>query len=283
MRWGIIFVFAIFAHTATHAGFLVPMEFPKTASDLSFVDRMALDAAGYAPYESEYDEDGNCISGCSYVKMKLEDQIAAMERWNAFVDKELEEDYGYTKTEDGALVPPSKPIEFPEDNRPAKTEFPGEYKQCSVQNQNFGNTDLPSKSPLGYVTCISSDYGVQRKMSWYKTTKVHHGIDLRAKIGTPLYAPANGTVVTVFNMNASCGNGIIIKHPSNYRTQYCHLNEVLVSRGDNVSAGCLIGYTGNTGPTTGPHLHYAVQKITSEGNQPVNPRKFMEPEHEMCH
>ena len=55
---GIIFFSIMFAHTAIHAGFLVPMEFPKTAADLSFVDRMALNVAGYEPYESEYDENG---------------------------------------------------------------------------------------------------------------------------------------------------------------------------------------------------------------------------------
>ena len=284
---GIIFFSIMFAHTATHAGFLAPMEFPKTAADLSFVDRMALNAAGYEPYESEYDENGKCISGCAYVLPNIEEEIAAMERRNAMVRQELMDDYGYTENEDGDLTPPDEympPVSGPDaPDAPdiSETPFPDDTqtKKCAVHNPKFKNTNLPSGSPLGYITCITSDYGVQRKLSWNKTTKIHYGIDLAVNTGTPIYAPANGTIETVFNMNRTCGNGIIIKHPSGYTTQYCHLSKVSVSRGESVSAGCLIGYTGNTGLSTGPHLHYAVKK---DGHA-VDPKNFIEPGHKMCH
>ena len=283
---GIIFIFAIFAYTAVYAGFIEPVNFPKVASDLSFVDRMALASAGYEPYESEYDENGKCISGCSYVQMNLEDELSAMERWNAMVDQELVQEYGYTETESGELIPPAEtggngeyipPVaQFPDDTEP-------QLGDCAIKNADFRNTDMPYRSPIGRVLCITSDYGAQRKLPWYKTTKIHYGVDLAAPTGTPVYAPANGVVVTVFNMNKTCGNGIIIKHPSNYRTQYCHLSNVSVSQGEQVASGCLIGYSGNTGASTGPHLHYAVHKVTENGTMAVNPRKFMEPEHKMCH
>ena len=276
---GIIFFSIMFAHTAIHAGFLVPMEFPKTAADLSFVDRMALNVAGYEPYESEYDENGKCISGCAYVLPNIEEEIAAMERRNAMVRQELVDDYGYTETEDGDLIPPEEDMPLDDGDGDFETPFPIEYKQCAVNNPKFKNTNVPSGSPLGYITCVTSNYGVQRKLPWYKTTKIHYGIDLAANTGTPIYAPANGTVVTVFNMNRTCGNGIIIKHPSGYMTQYCHLSKVSVSRGGSVPAGCLIGYTGNTGLSTGPHLHYAVKK----DGYAINPRNFIEPGHKMCH
>ena len=276
---GIIFFSIMFAHTAAHAGFLVPMGFPKTAADLSFVDRMALNAAGYEPYESEYDENGKCISGCAYVLPNIEEEIAAMERRNAMVRQELVDDYGYTENEDGDLIPPDEDMPWDDGQGDLDTPFPIEYKQCAIQNTRFKNTNVPSGSPLGYITCVTSNYGVQRKLSWYKTTKIHYGIDLAANTGTPIYAPANGTIETVFNMNRTCGNGIIIKHPSGYMTQYCHLSKVSVSRGESVSAGCLIGYTGNTGLSTGPHLHYAVKK----DGYAINPRNFIEPGHRMCH
>ena len=280
--WGgaiISFAMAMFTHTAVFAGFLAPMEFPKVAADLSFVDRMALNVAGYEPYETEYDENGKCISGCAYVLPNIEEEIAAMERRNAMVRQELVDDYGYTENEDGDLIPPEEDMPWDDGQGDLDTPFPIEYKQCAIQNTRFKNTNVPSGSPLGYITCITSDYGVQRKLSWYKTTKIHYGIDLAANTGTPIYAPANGTIETVFNMNRTCGNGIIIKHPSGYMTQYCHLSKVAVSRGESVSAGCLIGYTGNTGLSTGPHLHYAVKK----DGYAINPRNFIEPGHKMCH
>ena len=277
----ISFAMAMFTHTAVFAGFLAPMEFPKVAADLSFVDRMALNAAGYEPYESEYDKNGKCISGCAYALPNIEDEIAAMERRNAMARQNLVDDYGYTETEDGDLIPPteySSPDSTP--NVP-ETPFPDDEqtKQCAIQNPKFKNTNVPYGSPLGYITCITSDYGVQRKLSWYNKTKIHYGIDLAANTGTPIYAPANGVVETVFNMNRTCGNGIIIKHPSGYATQYCHLSRVSVSRGESVASGCLIGYTGNTGLSTGPHLHYAVKK----DGYAINPKNFMEPGHRMCH
>ena len=280
--WGgaiIPFAMAMFTHTAVFAGFLAPMEFPKVAADLPFVDRMALNAAGYEPYESEYDENGKCISGCAYALPNIEDEIAAIERRNAMVRQDLVDDYGYSETEDGDLIPPAEDMPWDDGQGDLDTPFPTEYKQCAIQNTRFKNTNVPYGSPLGYITCITSDYGVQRKLSWYNKTKIHYGIDLAANTGTPIYALANGIVVTVFNMNRTCGNGIIIKHPSGYTTQYCHLSQVSVSRGESVSAGCLIGYTGNTGLSTGPHLHYAVKK----DGYAVNPRNFIEPGHKMCH
>ena len=90
--WGgaiIYFAIAMFTHTAVFAGFLAPMEFPKVAADLPFVDRMALNAAGYEPYESEYDENGKCVSGCAYALPNIEDEIAAMERRNAMARQDL--------------------------------------------------------------------------------------------------------------------------------------------------------------------------------------------------
>lgn len=275
-------IITMFVNGVACAGFLEPVGFPKTAADLSFVDRMALNAAGYEPYESEYDENGKCISGCSYALPNIEDEIAAMERYNAMVNTELVAEYGYHETENGEIVPPAGGNGY----APLAPSFPndtaGDAANCSIKNTDFMDTDLPYRSPVGRVLCITSDYGVARKLAWNKTTKIHYGIDLAAPIGTPIYAPANGVVVTVFNMNKTCGNGIIISHPSNYRTQYCHLNTVSVSRGDQVSSGCLIGYSGNTGQSTGPHLHYAVHKVTADGTMAVNPRKFIEPEHKMC-
>ena len=267
---------------AAHAGFLQPTSFPSIVDDLSFIDRIRLKADGYDQIETEYDKNGKCVSGCAYAELNLEDELDAMARRDALVRSELVEEYGYEEQPDGSVTPPTQPRQNTNNMQP-KQNFPGDApKNCSVINPKFTSHTIPSGSPLGYVSCITSDYGVQRNMSWYKNTKVHRGIDLAARVGMPIYAPADGTIVTVYKMNESCGNGIIILHANGYRTKYCHLSDVSVTQKAQVSAGCLIGKTGNTGKTTGPHLHYAVEKWDGKSYQATNPRPFIEPNHQMC-
>jgi murein DD-endopeptidase MepM/ murein hydrolase activator NlpD len=83
----------------------------------------------------------------------------------------------------------------------------------------------------------------------------HNGIDLRAAVNTPIYAPANGTIDSL-HQNPIGGKQIIIKHNNNTLTGYAHLNSYNVTKGQQVKAGDIIGYTGNTGITTAPHLHF---------------------------
>lgn len=278
---------ATFGTTALYAGFIEPTSFPKVAADLSFVDRMALNSAGYEPYESEYDKDGNCISGCSYSLPKWEDEIAAMERWNAMVKQDLVENYNYTENDDGTITPPEYSDDEDEyyDEDDWNIPFPGESSpgvndvatnaECAVRNTAFENRPIPYRSPLGFISCISSPYGPRTLFG----RTFHHGIDLRAATGTPVYSPANGVVKLVFRYNPSCGNGVVIEHSNGYATKYCHFSQVSVTRGQQVSAGCLIDKTGNTGQSTGPHLHYSVLK-NGKSADPIN---FIEPEHKMCH
>ena len=91
----------------------------------------------------------------------------------------------------------------------------------------------------------------------------HNGIDIGAPIGTPVLAAEAGTVVATGNQDAYCRKGaygkfIIIKHENNLVTLYGHLSRQIVQKGDIVSRGQLIGYSGRTGYATGPHLHFTV-------------------------
>lgn len=279
---------ATFGTTALYAGFIEPTSFPKVAADLSFVDRMTLNAAGYEPYESEYDENGKCVSGCAYVQMNLEDELSAMERWNAMDKQDLVDNYNYTENEDGTITAPEYSDDEDEyyDEDDWEIPFPGDNSiqdgdlvanaECAVRNTAFENRPIPYRSPLGFISCISSGYGILRKING--RTGLHYAIDLRAAIGTPIYAPAAGTVTAIYTGGTRCGRGLSISHANGYSTNYCHLNQVSVTRGQQVSAGCLIGKTGNTGATTGPHLHYAVKK----NGYSVNPKNFIEPGHRMC-
>ena len=99
----------------------------------------------------------------------------------------------------------------------------------------------------------------------------HVGHDLAGRVGTPIYATGSG-VVTVSGWYGTAGNAVSIHHGNETETRYYHLNvDPLVEVGDQVEAGQLIGYLGNTGASTGPHLHLEVRV----SNIPVNPVDFL--------
>ncbi len=99
---------------------------------------------------------------------------------------------------------------------------------------------------------------------------MHRGIDLSAPIGTNVYATASGRVVSAGYDNAS-GKKIKIKHEGGYETVFYHLSQHLVKEGDFVNDGDLIAKTGNTGRSSGPHLHYGI----SRNGTFIDPTKFL--------
>ena len=116
-------------------------------------------------------------------------------------------------------------------------------------------------SPYGYR--IHPTLGVR---------KFHNGQDLAAPTGTPIKAPLPGKVVAAGWPSEACGNGIKIDHPSNWSTSYCHLSRVRVRVGQSVNAGSVIGLVGNTGRSTGPHLHLTLKK----NGKTVDPAKYFD-------
>jgi murein DD-endopeptidase MepM/ murein hydrolase activator NlpD len=88
-------------------------------------------------------------------------------------------------------------------------------------------------------------------------TKFHNGVDIRAKTGTWVGAAAEGTVIHAGWINGY-GKTIKIKHENGYVTMYAHLSEIHVKNGQKVAAGKLIGKSGSTGHSTGPHLHFSI-------------------------
>jgi murein DD-endopeptidase MepM/ murein hydrolase activator NlpD len=94
----------------------------------------------------------------------------------------------------------------------------------------------------------------------YKTVKFHAGLDFSAPSGTPIYATAQGVVRTAGNLGNGYGNHVIIYHGYQYSTLYGHMFRIKVRPGQTVKRGEVIGYVGNTGKSTGPHLHYEVMK-----------------------
>jgi murein DD-endopeptidase MepM/ murein hydrolase activator NlpD len=102
---------------------------------------------------------------------------------------------------------------------------------------------------------------------WASTNNVHTGQDFPMKIGSPVSASLDGYVSSI-NPGPDYGTAVVIDHPNGYQTVYGHLSERSVNLGDFVSKGQKVGKSGNTGNTTGPHLHYEVRQGK---NNPVNP------------
>lgn len=91
----------------------------------------------------------------------------------------------------------------------------------------------------------------------------HNGIDFRASMGTPVLAAKSGTVVDVGDTDATCkgvsyGKWVLIKYPNNFTNLYAHLSLIKVSKGEKVTVGQTIAYSGNSGYSTGPHLHFTL-------------------------
>ena len=105
----------------------------------------------------------------------------------------------------------------------------------------------------------------------YGGARFHEGQDFAARMGTPVFATGDGTVVKVDFKFTGYGNEIVIDHGFGYRTRYAHLSKIDVAVGMQVRRGEQIGAVGSTGKSTGPHLHYEVLYRGA----PVNPWQFM--------
>ncbi|MCT4614343.1 MAG: M23 family metallopeptidase [Marinifilaceae bacterium] len=115
---------------------------------------------------------------------------------------------------------------------------------------------------------ISAGYGY-RIHPIYKTKKMHHGMDFTGNLGTPVYATGDGVIESAKKHNGY-GKTIVVNHGYNYKTYYAHLNGYNVKKGQKVKRGEVIGYLGNSGVSTGPHLHYEVRL----NNRPQNPVQY---------
>lgn len=127
----------------------------------------------------------------------------------------------------------------------------------SSTGQLVRNFDWPTQGR------ISSHYGPR----W---GRIHHGMDLAVPVGTPIRAAAAGTV-TYSGAMGSYGIIVIIDHGNGIETRYAHLSRTTVSRGQRVQRGALIAYSGNTGNSTGPHLHFEIR----HRGQSVDPAQYL--------
>ena len=128
---------------------------------------------------------------------------------------------------------------------------------------------IPSIQPISNrdLTRIASGFGL-RMHPIYKILKMHKGMDFTAPVGTEIYATGDGVIEKV-GWTGGYGKTIMINHGYGYKTRYAHCSKFKCKRGQKVKRGDLIGFVGNTGQSTGPHLHYEVFKNKKQIN-PVN-------------
>ena len=126
---------------------------------------------------------------------------------------------------------------------------------------------LPSSWPVRGP--VNSDFG-RRGSVWSDGSELHSGLDIGAPRGSPVTAPAPGTVVFA-GPHAEYGVTLIIDHGHDIKTLYGHLSRVAVTAGVRVGRGQVVAFTGNTGRSSGPHLHYEIQVA----GKAVNPRSYL--------
>ena len=133
----------------------------------------------------------------------------------------------------------------------------------NINNKNFGKILWPVKSGK-----ITSKFG-NRNHPVLKSVKFHRGVDIAVSLGTPVYAGIKG-IVTFAGKRGNYGNLVEIEGSDGIKVRYAHLSKIDVIAGQRVSDGEKVAETGNTGMSTGPHLHYEI--IVDDS--PVNPLNF---------
>lgn len=170
---------------------------------------------------------------------------------------------------------------------PAKTYT---YKENNGRGANGAPADISHKTasaaPLGKVTVTSQPLppvGDAPIFAWPVSGPVvsdfgttanggkNDGINIAAPVNTPIRASASGTVSYAGNELKDYGNLVLLKHSGGYTTAYAHADRLVVTRGDFVARGQVIGYVGQTGDVSTPQLHFEIRTATT----PVNPHTYL--------
>ena len=269
--YGKTFVFLCIAggvYEAFAAGFLRAESFPGTFQDLSFESRMAVLADGYDGFETKF-ENGVCVAGCPYrgitvpemdaliIQNTAAGNLAAQQLMNSqpVVDIQSNDAVVQTVYNYGTS---SQSQDMISDVGTSVAQLPQVQPtwECKYHSEIVkSNNTVPNQAPLDVNLVVTSDYG-WRNAPVRGASTMHNGIDLLASSGTPVYVPASGTVIEL--PGGTCGIGVTVDHGAGWKTKYCHLSQRTVNIGERVQSGCQIGTVGNTGASTGAHLHYAI-------------------------
>jgi murein DD-endopeptidase MepM/ murein hydrolase activator NlpD len=159
----------------------------------------------------------------------------------------------------------------------------GEVERFEHAHPDLAAT-TPAACPLkgGRFVLISSF--AHRRSPFTHTPEFHPGLDLAARLGTPVHAPADGTVVFAGQLPPGhggvwwrLGNLVLVADGDRFYTAFGHLGEIRVRRGERVRRGMVLGTVGNSGWSTSPHLHYEIRRANAPGAdyRPVDPRIYI--------
>ncbi len=129
---------------------------------------------------------------------------------------------------------------------------------------------FPNGKPISGRAEVSSEFGLRTNPFGGRGYEMHEGIDFKGPVGKPILATAGGVVVKT-EYSGGYGKHVRVDHGYNYETLYAHLSEIKVRLGDRVKRGDIVGRLGNTGRSSGPHLHYGIYR----NGQAVNPRYYL--------
>ena len=153
-------------------------------------------------------------------------------------------------------TPPARPKPAPGTPAPTPT---APAPAAALPDQYSGSLSWPLEAGI-----VSSEYGTR----W---GKMHKGIDIAADVGEPVYAIAAGEVIYAGDGLRGYGNVVIVRHDRKRTSLYAHNSALKVKQGDAVAQGELVALLGNTGHSTGPHVHFEIR----DGDAPVNPRSVL--------
>lgn len=148
-----------------------------------------------------------------------------------------------------------------------RMEIQKEYMLMSADDINH----IPSIQPVDNkgLTLLTASYG-NLIHPFYKSSHLHKGVDYSVPLGTAIFATADGVVESIESKGQSTGLSLKIRHSTKYQTLYANLDKILVQAGARVVRGDIIAFSGNSGLSFAPHLHYEVR----QNGQAVNPLPF---------
>ena len=190
-------------------------------------------------------------------------------------ENEMEGDKGYTG--DSMELAAEYKRKYEEEQK-KKAEELAKQKALQQAQQNAANKATSQQSSANWIMpCQGKIVG---KYLEPRPTHIHNGIDIAVPIGTPIKAIADGKVYYAgANDPKGYGKYIILEHNINGKivtSEYGHLSTWIVSSGQNIKKGQIIGYSGNTGHSDGPHCHLTIREGVYKG-QHVNPYKYIKP------
>ena len=203
---------------------------------------------------------------------KLEKEKRALQHKSQELAKELRALNIRLLEKKGELENLSSKIDDLETKLELKVEFyalPADINSLSKEDEKLILTLVPSGNPVQKLT-ISAPFG-WRKHPILKKREFHPGIDISGRGEIAVRATANGIVTQARKSRYGYGNVVRIDHVFGFKTLYAHLRKIEVEKGDFIKKGDIIGYMGNSGLSTGQHLHYEVRY----DSKPLNPYHFI--------